>query len=160
MSSRQINLGQGLEWMRVRPRFFVLPTTLGVVAAIARLLSFWLFLPLVHGLVDPDYSGLGRFSRLMPGLASDGSTPPLAIIAAMIGLCTLIHAVADYTARRIVDARRRDAQDLMTKLVTERILTFGQSYFDSARSASSSIWWRMSAVTMSPRASKVVKSSS
>lgn len=137
MSSKQARLGLGLEWMRVRWRFFLAPTALGVVAAIARILSFWLFIPLVHGMVDPDYSGLGRLTRLFPGISPTGSLPPLSFIAALIGVCTLIHAVAEHAAKRVVESRRRHAQRLMTELVARRVLSFGQAYFDSDGSASS-----------------------
>ena len=131
---------ESLRLLEVAPRSFLLPSALGVLSTILRLLTLSLFLPLVHGLLKGDFSRLDRIvpmSRVL-GERTDGEM--FAILGAAVVSVALVRVACAYAASQIVARRVEAAQIRLSRTVLRRYLAFGQQYYDLKRSGAMVRW--------------------
>jgi ABC-type multidrug transport system fused ATPase/permease subunit len=120
---------KGLQACDVRPRALVLLSVLGVLAALFRVVSMSLFLPLVYAAFSDASSPRGRFSALFKILPLEefnltyvmsGAILFAGIMAAMLAYLT------DYLESRLT----YHGQTMLSRKVFKRFLSYGQAYSD------------------------------
>jgi len=127
-------VGESLRLMGVSPRELVWPSALGVASTLLRLMTLALFLPLVHGLMDDDFSRLDRFLPLSRWLGEGGEAHMIGVLCVGVLAIGLARVACAYAAGQAVARRVESAQNRLSEIVLRQHLRFGQQFYDLKRS--------------------------